>query len=206
MNDICERVPGAMLALVGLPLERVRTICQESQQVGIVRIANYNAPDQFVVAGERAAVNHVASRAARAGVVATCLVPVSGAFHSPLMQAAQGQFASVLESIPIELPAIPVVMDTTGLPAASPGQIRTSLIEQLTAPVLWTEAMRWLLEQGMTKFVEVGPGHVLTGLVRAVGRSKAVSTFQTSTSESLNQTLHAFGAYRQSRDDVPLAG
>lgn len=194
LNEICERVPGAMVALVGLPIERVRAICQESQEIGIVRIANYNSPDQFVVAGEMAAVNHVASRAARAGAVKTSLLPVSGAFHSPLMQAAQGQFASFLESIPIETPRIPVVMDTTGTPAASPGVIRTCLVEQLTAPVLWTDAMQWLIEQGVTTFVDVGPGHLLTRLICAIARSKAVSTFQTSTAESLNQMLHALGA------------
>ena len=111
-----------------------------------------------------------------------------------LMQAAQGQFASFLESIPIEPPRIPVVIDTTGTPADSPGAIRTCLIEQLTAPVLWTDAMQWLIEHGMTTFVEVGPGHLLTCLIRAVSRSKTVSTFQTSTAESLTQMLHALGA------------
>ena len=86
------------------------------------------------------------------------------------------------------------MIDTTGTPADSPGVIRTCLIEQLTAPVLWTDTMQWLIEQGMTTFVEVGPGHLLTCLIRAVSQSKTVSTFQTSTAESLNQMLHALGA------------
>lgn len=194
MNEIGERVPGAMVALVGLPVERVRAICRESQEIGIVRIANYNSPDQFVVSGETAAIHHVASCAKRAGAVETTLLPVSGAFHSPLMQAAQGQFASFLESIPIEPPRIPVVMDTTGTPAADAGVIRTCLIEQFTAPVLWTDAVQSLLQQGMTTFVEVGPGQLLTRVIRAVAQPKAVCTFHTSTAESLNQMLHSLGA------------
>jgi len=193
MNEICDRVPGAMAALVGLPIERVRAICQESREIGIVRIASYNSPDEFVVAGETAAVNHVASRASGAGAMKSCVLPVSGAFHSPLMQAAQGQFASFLERIPIEPPRIPVVIDTMGAPAAGPGVIRTCLVEQLTAPVLWADAMRWLLDHGISTFVEIGPGHGLTRLIRSVARSRAVSTYHTGTAESLNQMLHALG-------------
>ena len=194
MNEICERVPGAMAAIVGLPLERIRAICRESQEIGIVRIASYNSPDQFVVAGEPAAVNHVAVRAARAGAAKTSLLPVNGAFHSPLMQAAQGQFASFLENIPIEAPRIPVVMDTMGVPVASPDVIRTCLVDQLTAPVLWTDTMKWLLERGVTTFIEVGPGQLLTRLIPATARPKTVATFETSTAESLRQALHALAA------------
>ena len=194
MNEICERVPGAMMALVGLPVERVTAICHESREIGIVRIANYNSPDQFVIAGETAAIDHVASCARRAGAAETTLLPVSGAFHSPLMQAAQGQFASFLESIPIGAPRIPVVMDTTGKPAADPTVIRTCLIEQLTAPVLWTEVAQWLLQQGMTTFVEVGAGQLLSRVTRAVARPRTVCTFQTSSAESLTQMLHSLGA------------
>jgi [acyl-carrier-protein] S-malonyltransferase len=193
MKEICQRVPGAMVTLVGLPLERVNAICRESQEVGIVRIANYNLPDQFVVSGETTAINYLAACAARAGAVKTTFLPVSGAFHSPLMQAAQGQFASFLESIPIQPPRIPVVIDTTGASTTSSDVIRACLIEQVTAPVLWTDAMQFLLQQGMTTFVEVGPGKRLTRLVRAAAGSKAIFAYHTSTAKSLNRMLRSLG-------------
>jgi [acyl-carrier-protein] S-malonyltransferase len=194
MNEICERVPGAMIALVGLPVERVRAICRESRELGIVRIANYNSPDEFVVSGETAAIDQVAACARRAGAAETTLLQVSGAFHSPLMQAAQGQFASFLEGIPIAAPRIPVVMDTIGIPAAEPAVIRSCLIEQLTAPVLWTDVVQWLLQQGITTFVEVGTGQLLSCVTRAVARPRPVCAFQTSSAESVMQMLQSLGA------------
>lgn len=165
MAEAGEMQQGTMAAILGMETEQLQQLCNTSD--GVVNIANYNCPGQLVISGEVAAVNHVVSLAkVEIGERRCRLLPVSGAFHSPLMVPAQQKFGAVLDSVTLHPPKIDIVMNVTGTFATDADDIRHLLSEQITQPVQWEKTLMTIEETGVTRFIEVGPGKVLSGLVK----------------------------------------
>jgi len=176
MADAGKKQQGTMAAILGMETGRLQELCDAAE--GIVNIANYNCPGQLVISGEIEAVNHVLERAkAEIGARRCRLLPVSGAFHSPLMAPAQQKFASsLLESVAMQPPQVNVAMNVTGEFATDADNIRHLLFQQITQPVQWEKTLRTIEKTGITHFVEVGPGKVLSGLVkRTLPESRALN-------------------------------
>ena len=165
MAEAGETQQGAMAAVLGMEIEQLQQLCDGTE--GIVNIANYNCPGQLVISGEVDAVNHVVELAkAEIGARRCRLLPVSGAFHSPLMAPAQQKFKAVLDTITLHPPQVGIVMNVTGELATDAENIRQLLFQQITQPVQWEKTLRTIEKTGITHFVEVGPGKVLSGLVK----------------------------------------
>jgi len=168
MQSACDLVPGTMAAILGQSDEAVEAACAEVEDVVIP--ANYNSPGQLVISGTvsgvQAVVDYFSSIGARAIVL-----PVGGAFHSPLMQPAQDQLRSAIEKTGFSPPKCPVYQNITALPETDPERIQVNLIEQLTGPVRWTQTMQRMLSDGVSEFIEVGgTGKVLQGLIKKIDR------------------------------------
>ena len=156
---------GTMAAILGMETERLQELCDTAE--GVVSIANYNCPGQLVISGEIKAVNHVLDLAkAEIGARRCRPLPVSGAFHSTLMAPAQQKFAVPLESVTMQSPQVEVAMNVTGEFATDADDIRHLLLQQITRPVQWEKTLQTLEKTGITHFIEVGPGKVLSGLVK----------------------------------------
>ena len=165
--------PGTMAAVIGLDPDAVREVC-ESVRDGIVVPANYNAPGQIVISGDIEAVGVARERALEAGAKRAVPLNVSGAFHSPLMEDARDGLALSLEGVQVREPRFPVVANAAAVPVTDPGRARELLIEQLTSPVRWVECVESMKSTMPDAWIEVGPGKVLTGLMRRIDRGVSV--------------------------------
>lgn len=169
-----EAVPegvGAMAAILGLEPEKVRAACEEVAQGEVVAPANYNSPEQTVIAGNAAAVERAQNRCKELGAKRAVPLPVSAPFHCALMEPVQGRLAEVLAGVSISAPKAPVVTNVEAQPNTDPSRIAPLLVKQVVAPVRWIECVQAMAAAGVTHMVEVGPGKVLTGLVRRIDRS-----------------------------------
>lgn len=165
MAEAGETQQGAMAAILGMETAQLQEFCDTVD--GVVNIANYNCPGQLVISGEAETVNGVVSLAkAEIGERRCRLLPVSGAFHSPLMAPAQQKFGAVLDSVTLHPPKVGMAMNVTGRFATDVDDIRRLLFQQITQPVQWEKTLRTIEESGPTHFIEVGPGKVLSGLVK----------------------------------------
>lgn len=175
MAEAGKEQQGTMAAILGMETEQLQNLCETAD--GIVNIANYNCPGQLVISGEVDAVNHVVALAkAEIGERRCRPLPVSGAFHSLLMAPAQQKFKSVLDSVPLHSPQIDIVMNVTGESVTDADDIRQLLSQQITQPVQWEKTLHTIKNTGITHFVEVGPGKVLSGLVkRTLSESSAMN-------------------------------
>jgi len=188
MAEAARQRPGAMAAILGLADEEVEKLCRRI--VGVWP-ANYNCPGQVVVSGENAAVDQLIEEATAAGARKTVKLRVSGAFHSPLVEGAAEILRPALERVSFSSPMTPF-MSTVTARVEDAQRIGGLLVEQVTAPVKWTQAVRELVQQGVTTFVEVGPGQVLTGLLRRCDRSlRTMSVSDPASLEKLQETLSA---------------
>ncbi len=173
MQQACEALPGTMAAILGLEDARVEEVCTQVTQEaghGVVVPANHNCPGQLVISGTVAAVNAACEALRAAGAKRALVLPVGGAFHSPLMEPARAELAMAIEHTPIVNPRCPVYQNVDARAHTDPARIKANLIAQLTAPVRWTQTMQHMLADGCTKVVEVGPGSVLQGLFKKVSR------------------------------------
>jgi len=191
-----EAVPagqGAMSAVLGLDPDRVRAICESAQaSTGkVVSPANYNEPNQTVIAGDAGAVAEAGSRLKEAGAKRVLPLPVSAPFHCALMEPVKARLEPVLRALSWAQPAVPVVTNVEARPNQETGRIVPLLVEQVTSPVRWIEIVQELARQGVTRVVEVGPGTVLGGLVRRI--EKGVEVHSVSDPASLDRTLAAIG-------------
>ncbi len=185
-----EAVPvgaGAMAAVLGLPLEQVERLCRECADGEVVSPANINTPEQIVVAGNAGAVERVVEKAAAAGAKRALLLAVSAPFHSSLMRPAQQRLVPELEASRFESLTVPLVNNVRAEEVRTGQQARQGLIDQIPAPVLWEQSVRRLIERGVDQFVEVGPGRVLTGMMRQIDR--AVLATNVEDRKSLEKTL-----------------
>ena len=173
MQAACEAAPSTMAAVLGLEDDVVERICEETE--GIVVPANYNCPGQLVISGTHAAVERACSQLLEAGARRALMLPVGGAFHSPLMEPARERLAIAIASTALKPPMCPIVQNVHAQSESDPESIKANLIAQLTAPVRWTHTMQQIIHMGATEAIEVGPGKVLQGLFKKVDRSFAVS-------------------------------
>ena len=166
MQLCCENVPGAMAAVIALPAETIEEICASCS--GIVIPANYNSDGQVVISGEKEAVAEACAKLKEAGAKRALPLPVSGAFHSPLMEPARVELAKAIEATPLREPACPVYQNVSALPVTDPVLIKENLLRQLTSPVRWTQTVQNMVADGADSFLEIGPGTVLQGLVHRI--------------------------------------
>jgi [acyl-carrier-protein] S-malonyltransferase len=168
MQKACELKPGTMAAILALEDDVVENICKETK--GVVVAANYNCPGQLVISGEIEAVNSACDSLKEAGAKRALVLPVGGAFHSPLMDPAKEELAKVINSTEFKTPICPVYQNVNAQPVKNPEIIKQNLISQLTAPVKWTQTLKNMLSDGAKVFTEMGPGRTLQGLVKKVDR------------------------------------
>ena len=167
MAEAGEKQNGTMAAILGMEASQLQHLCDKVD--GVVKIANYNCPGQLVISGEVDAVNQVVSLAsAEIGARRCRLLPVSGAFHSPLMESAQQKFQPVLDSVMLHPPEIDIVMNVTGEHTTDTDDIKHLLFQQITQPVQWKKTLLTIAKTRITNYVEVGPGKVLSGLVKRI--------------------------------------
>ena len=174
MQEACDMNPSSMAAVLGLEDEKVEEIC--SQIKGIVVPANYNCPGQLVISGETAAVEEACEALKAAGAKRALLLPVNGAFHSPLMQPAQEKLAQAIEGVKFNNPILPIYQNVTTTPVTDPEEIKKNLIAQLTGSVKWTQTIQNMVKDGANHFVEVGPGKTLQGLIKKISPNVMVSS------------------------------
>ena len=174
MQEACDVNPSSMAAVLGLEDEKVEKICAEID--GLVVPANYNCPGQLVISGETSAVEKACEALKEAGAKRALLLPVNGAFHSPLMQPAQEKLAKVIEETKFNNPIIPIYQNITTTAVTDPEEIKKNLIAQLTGPVKWTQTIQNMVKDGANNFVEVGPGKTLQGLIKKIHPSAMTSS------------------------------
>jgi [acyl-carrier-protein] S-malonyltransferase len=160
--------PGTMAAIMGMPEAAIEHLLDEGGKAGILAAANYNSPVQIVVSGEVSAVDHAVGVAPSLGAKRAIRLNVSGAFHSPLMKTAEEGLAQALRATSFSKARIPVVSNVTGKSVREPQEIMSLLERQLTSPVLWQQSVRYMADEGVGSFVEVGPGNILCGLVKRI--------------------------------------
>ena len=172
MQKCCEKVPGTMAAIIGLPTEKVDEICASID--GVVIPANYNCDGQIVISGEKEAVLAACEACKQAGAKRALPLAVSGAFHSPLMEPARAELAKAIEATEVRAPRCPIYQNVTAQPETDPVRIKENLLKQLTSPVRWTQSVKNMLADGATEFTELGPGTVLQGLVKRISGAAGV--------------------------------
>ncbi|AWM14030.1 [acyl-carrier-protein] S-malonyltransferase [Flavobacterium sediminis] len=166
MQKACEIAPSTMAAVLNLEDKVVEDICAEID--GVVVAANYNCPGQLVISGELKAVEEACEKLKAAGAKRALILPVGGAFHSPMMEPAREELAAAIEATSFNIPSCPVYQNVTASAVSDPAEIKKNLIAQLTGAVKWTQSVNQMIADGATSFTEVGPGKVLVGLVKKI--------------------------------------
>lgn len=174
MQKACEAKPSTMAAILGLEDHVVEEICEKTN--GIVVAANYNCPGQLVISGEVQAINEACESLTNAGARRALVLPVGGAFHSPLMEPAKSELEEAIKSTSFNTPSCPVYQNVTASAVSNPAEIQKNLIAQLTAPVKWTQTMQQMIADGASEVVESGPGKVLQGLFKKIDRKFPTSS------------------------------
>lgn len=174
MQKACEISEGTMAAVLGLENKIVESTCKEIN--GVVVAANYNCPGQLVVSGEIEPIHKACELMKDKGARRALVLPVGGAFHSPLMEPAREELANAIENTKFNSPSCPIYQNVSAIAVSDVNTIKKNLIAQLTAPVKWTQSIESMIKDGATDFIEVGPGNVLQGLVRKINREKSTSS------------------------------
>jgi len=173
MQEACDKTAGTMAAVLALEDHLVEEICKKTP--GVVVAANYNCPGQLVISGAVEAVEKACESLKEAGAKRALLLPVGGAFHSPLMEPARTALAAAIESTTFNAPLCPIYQNVTAAAVTDPAEIKAHLISQLTAPVKWTQSVQSMVADGATEFIELGPGKVLQGLVKKIASEVTTS-------------------------------
>lgn len=168
MQKACEITPSTMAAVLNLDDKIVEDICASID--GVVVAANYNCPGQLVISGETKAVELACEKMKDAGAKRALILPVGGAFHSPMMEPAREELAAAIEATTFNTPSCPVYQNVTAAAVSDPAEIKKNLITQLTAPVRWTQSVQQMIADGATSFTEIGPGKVLMGLINKINK------------------------------------
>jgi [acyl-carrier-protein] S-malonyltransferase len=179
MQRACEMNPSTMAAILGMEDQLVESICAGIE--GVVVAANYNCPGQLVISGENDAIDKACVALTAAGAKRALKLPVGGAFHSPLMEPARAELANAINDCEFQVPICPVYQNVNAAPTSEPLVIKDLLIQQLTAPVRWTQTMENMLKDGCTEVIEVGPGKVLQGLFKKINRDLVVASAEITT-------------------------
>lgn len=174
MQKACGLQSGTMAAIMKLDAEKIEEICAGCE--GVVVAANYNSPAQTVISGEAAAVEQACEKMKEAGARRALILPVGGAFHSPLMEPARAELAEGIEQTIFRTPVCPVYQNVTAAPTTDPESIKANLLSQLTSPARWTQSVLKMIDDGASHFIEIGPGKVLQGLVGSIGGPDILSS------------------------------
>ena len=174
MEEACIKFPGTMAAVIGLNVDLIENICEKVG--GVIKTANYNCPGQVVISGEKNSIESACEILKKNGAKRAIILPVGGAFHSPLMTSAKNKLAMEIEKIKFNTPSCPIYQNFSNNPETDPEKIKFNLIEQMTSPVKWTQCVEKMIKNGANKFVEVGPGKVLQGLVKKINSSVEISS------------------------------
>jgi [acyl-carrier-protein] S-malonyltransferase len=185
MQEACETTQGGMAAIIGLDESATREVCAHSGAY----LANLNCPGQIVISGPSDKLQQACELAKARGAKRALPLAVNGAYHSPLMSSAQSKLDAALKTFQIVEPKVPVVSNVTARPHAAPAEVRSRLVEQVTASVRWEDSMRYLLSQGFTRFIELGPGTALTGFMKRI--DKNVQMLNVADVPSLETTVKA---------------
>ena len=169
MQSACEQSPGTMAAILGLEDKVVESVCESTP--GIVIAANYNCPNQLVISGSKDAIDRACNELKEVGAKRALVLPVGGAFHSPLMEPAKKRLAAAIENTVFKTPSCAVYQNVCATGIFDSNKLKANLISQLTAPVYWTQTIKQMILDGATHFTEVGPGKVLQGLVKKIDNS-----------------------------------
>ncbi|HNR70926.1 MAG TPA: ACP S-malonyltransferase [Verrucomicrobiota bacterium] len=188
MQEACAATRGGMAAIIGLDETPTREVCAQAG----VTLANLNCPGQLVISGPAEHIARACELARARGARRALPLPVAGAYHSPLMASAQPKLQAELERVTLRPPAVPVIANVTARPHDGPETLRARLVEQVTSPVRWEESMRYLIEQGFTRFLELGPGTALTGFMKRI--AKTAQVYNVADMASLAATAAALGA------------
>jgi len=188
MQEACAATRGGMAAIIGLDETPTREACAQAG----VTLANLNCPGQLVISGPAEHIARACELARARGARRALPLPVAGAYHSPLMASAQPKLQAELERVTLRPPAVPVIANVTARPHDGPETLRARLVEQVTSPVRWEESMRYLIEQGFTRFLELGPGTALTGFMKRI--AKTAQVYNVADMASLAATAAALGA------------
>ena len=172
MQEACELSHGTMAAILGLDDKKIELVCKNTP--GIVVTANYNCPGQLVISGEKKSIEKACENSVKVGAKRALILPVGGAFHSPLMEPAKKRLSKVIKTMNFSQPDCPVYQNINGKGTNDPELIKKNLVAQLTSPVLWTQTIQKMIFDGAKEFTEVGPGKVLQGLVKKIDRSVEV--------------------------------
>lgn len=172
MQKACEKNPGTMAAIIGLPDETIEAVCKEISEEGkVVVAANYNCPGQLVISGEVDAINAACEKLKAAGAKRALPLKVGGAFHSPLMQPAKEELQAAIEQTSFSAPKCPVYQNVDAKPHTDPEEIKQNLIAQLTSPVRWTASVQNMIAAGADEFIECGPGKALRGMIARIDKT-----------------------------------
>ena len=174
MQKACEAEPSTMAAVLGLEDAQVEEVCNKAE--GVVVPANYNCPGQLVISGSVKAIEHACELATEAGAKRALVLQVGGAFHSPLMESAREELAKAIENTTFNQGCCPIYQNVNAQAVTDPNEIKKNLVEQLTAPVRWTQTMNQMIADGCNEVIEVGPGKVLQGLFKKVDRKFETSS------------------------------
>ncbi len=174
MQKCCEQQPGGMAAILAMEDEKVEQICNEID--GVVVAANYNCPGQLVISGADEAVDAACVKLKEAGAKRALRLPVGGAFHSPLMEAARAELAQAIDEVEFHNPVCPIYQNVDAQPHTSAEEIKANLIAQLTAPVRWTQIVKNMIADGVNEYTELGPGNVLQGLIKKCDANTVVES------------------------------
>ena len=188
MQEACDATRGTMAALVGLDEAQAREVCKEAD----VEMANLNCPGQIVISGEIDKITKAVEVAKAKGAKRAIPLTVAGAYHSRLMASGRPKVAAMLEAMTLNTPSVPVISNVTAQPHQAPADIRARLAEQVTSSVRWEESIRYLIAQGITRFIELGPGTALSGFMKRIDKSAQVMNIGDVT--SLDVALKALGA------------
>jgi [acyl-carrier-protein] S-malonyltransferase len=187
MQEACDATRGGMAAVIGLEESAARDVCAQAG----VALANLNCPGQIVISGEAERIAKAVELAKARGAKRAIPLPVAGAYHSPLMAGAQSKLEAELAGVKLSAPAVLVISNVTARPHGDPAEIASRLVEQVTSPVRWEESMRYLLAQGFTRFIELGPGTALGGFMKRI--DKSVQMLNVADVGSLEATVKALG-------------
>lgn len=185
MQEACDATEGGMAAVIGLDEVATREVCDAAD----VELANLNCPGQLVISGTNLGIEKACDLAKEKGAKRALPLTVAGAYHSRLMESACPKLEAVLREVPLNLPNVPVISNVTAKSHATAGEILQRLVEQVTSSVLWEASIRHLLDEGFTRFIELGPGTALTGFMRRIDRE--IEVLNVADSESLEKTVNA---------------
>jgi len=174
IKDASSKVKGIMAAIIGLDENKINQICSRASEFGVVEPVNFNSPQQIVISGEIKSVEYACNLSKQEGALKSVILNVSGPFHSSLMKEASNNFEIELNKYELHNSTVPVVMNLDAIPTVDSNQIKMKMVKQISNPILWSKTIKFIIDSGIKIFIEIGPGKVLSGLIKRIDKSSKV--------------------------------